>query len=150
MRAITAASLTIFVVTFVLITQGCTSNDDQPLFPNASTGGMTTPTDAGLDGETDANGDGAPLTCTLGMGQTACDQCAYEKCCDEALACWAGTPCDALWTCAQIAGCLKPQASDFDTCVVAACTEKATESAVVALEGLATCIRSGCSSACGG
>jgi hypothetical protein len=194
MRFIAAAASSL--VTFVIATQGCSSESNKPPSGTSGTGGMTTHEDAGLDGETDAaikddaaidaamdaesdaamdaeddaeadaaidaeddaesdaaidaGGDAAPLTCEPGMGETACDKCVYEQCCSEALACAPGTPCDALWTCARTAGCLDPQASDFDTCAVAACPAEATEPAVTSIEALATCIRSRCSTICGG
>ncbi len=147
MRAIAAVS-TIFLM-FVMAVHGC-GIDDKPLFPNASSSGMTMPEDAGLDGPFDAAVDTAPPTCAPDMGQTACDKCVYEQCCAEALECSAGTPCDALRTCARNAGCLDPQESDFDTCAAAACPEDATEPAVAAIEALATCIQNRCGDPCGG
>lgn len=149
MRAIAAISASL--VMFVMAAQGCSSNGDKPLFPGASSGGMTTPEkDAGLDATVDAEVDAAPLTCEPNMGQTACDKCVYEQCCTEALACFAGTACDALRTCARDAGCFAPEQSDFDSCAVAACPDEATEPAVAAIEALAMCIQSRCSSPCGG
>lgn len=147
MRAIAAVSTCL--VMFVVTVLGCTA-DDKPLFPSASSGGMTMPEDAGLDGKSDAAIDAPPLTCAPDMGQTACDKCVYDECCAEALACSAATACDALRTCARNAGCLDPQESDFDTCAVAACPAEATKPAVAAIEALAACIQNLCSSPCGG
>jgi hypothetical protein len=139
------------IVLFVMAAHGCSSDTDKPLFPTATTsgGGGGGVEDAGPDGD-DAGIDTAPLTCVPGMGETTCDKCVYEQCCDQALACATGTPCDALWACARQAGCLDPQASDFDTCVVAACPAEASEPAVAAIEALATCIRMSCAATCGG
>ena len=74
-----------------------------------------------------------PPTCDPAMGTTACDACVYGQCCDAALSCAAGTPCDALWACARSAGCLSPQTSDFDGCVVVACPMLATSDALAGL-----------------
>jgi hypothetical protein len=139
------------IVLFVMAAYGCSSDTDKPLFPAPTTGGGGAGVeDAGADAEPDTGIDAAPLTCAPGMGETACDKCVYEQCCDQALACATGTPCDALWTCARQAGCLDPQASDFDTCVVAACPAEASEPAVAAIEALAACIRMSCDATCGG
>ncbi|MBK9263795.1 MAG: hypothetical protein IPM54_28830 [Polyangiaceae bacterium] len=144
------------LILFVMAAFGCSSDTDKPLFPSATSSGMSGSDDAGTDGDAqadadvDAGIDAAPLTCVPDMGDTACDKCVFAMCCEQALACSAGTPCDALWTCARMAGCLDPQASDFDTCVVAACPAEATEPAVAAIEALATCIRTSCDATCGG
>lgn len=151
-HVIVAASSLILFVTAAL---GCSSDTDKPLFPSATSSGMGiddagTDGDAHADADVDAGTDAAPLTCVPDMGDTACDKCVFAMCCEQALACSDGTPCDALWTCARMAGCLDPQASDFDTCVVAACPAEATEPAVAAIEALATCIRTSCDAPCTG
>lgn len=127
------------LLTLVVATHGCTA-DDSPLEFGSSSGAS----DAGLDGETDAE----VFTCEPSAGATPCDTCVYAECCSEAGACSVGTPCFALWTCARSKGCLDAQASDFDTCVVEACPDEASEPAIAAIEALAGCVRTHCGMTC--
>lgn len=138
------------LASFVIVVSGC-SADDKPLFAPSSTSSSTSSSSGSIeDAGVDMAPDAIEYVCEPDMGQTACDQCVYAQCCARALTCAAGTPCGALWTCTRLAGCLDPQASDFDTCAVDACPTEATASAVAEIEALAECIRAQCDAVCGG
>lgn len=105
----------------------------------------------GCGGESGSGGTGGAASggaCDPALSKTDCDACAFELCCAEEAACEPGTACDALFTCAEEAGCLDPEEELF-ACAAKACPDETTDQAVASYEALAACVRGNCEAACG-